>query len=155
MAKNKIYNVNIPKSNSKGKIIDAHIPKSKRPVIGITYLQVNNKNYGLKALSDTAKSRSDRNVYSELDEFIKNSAKLPSIEAVVEMYHSHNKLKNSDDYSRDIVKLLEKEYNVDATDLIHLHCKANGKGEFVLHGFILENVFEIVLIDPLHKIHSS
>lgn len=155
MGKNKFYNVNIPKSSSKDRIIDPNIPKSKRPVIGITYLQVCNIDYGLKALSDTAKTRSDRNVYNELNEFIKTASKLASIEDVVERYHSRKKLKNDDDYSKDIVNLLQKEYNVDATDLIHLHCKANGKGEFVLHGFILENVFEIVLIDPLHQLHSS
>lgn len=155
MGKNTLYSVNIPKSNNKDKIIDPHIPKSKRPVIGITYLQIGNKNYGLKSLSDAVKSRSDRAIYSELEDFIKDAAKLASIEKVVEKYHSHHKLKNDDKYSKDIVNLLKKDYNVDATDLTHLHCKANGKGEFVLHGFILENVFEIVLIDPLHQIHSS
>lgn len=155
MGKNKIYNVSIPKGNGKGKSIDTHIPKPKRPVIGISYLQIGNKNYGLKALSDADKSRSDRAIYSELEDFIKDAAKLDSIEEVVKKYHSRYKLKNDDDYSKDIVNLLKNDYNVDATDLTHLHCKANGKGEFVLHGFILENVFEIVLIDPLHKLHSS
>lgn len=155
MGKNKLYSVNIPKPGSKDKLTQPNIPKPKRPVIGITYLQVCNKDYGLKALSDTAKMRSDRNIYNELNEFIATSSKLSSIEKVVEMYHSRQKLKNDDEYSKYIVKLLKENYNVDATDLIHLHCKANGKGEFVLHGFILENVFEIVLIDPLHKIHSS
>lgn len=155
MGKNKLYSVNIPKPGSKDKLTQPNIPKPKRPVIGITYLQVCNKDYGLKALSDTAKMRSDRNIYSELNEFITASSKLPSIENVVELYHSRKRLKNDDEYSKYIVKLLKGNYNVDATDLIHLHCKANGKGEFVLHGFILENVFEVVLIDPLHKIHSS
>lgn len=155
MGKNKLYPVNIPKSNSKDRILDPHIPKSKRPVIGITYLQVCNRDYGLKALSEADKSRSDRNIYNELNEFITTSSKLSSIEEVVKKYHSRQKLKNNDDYSKDIVNSLKNDYNVDATDLIHLHCKANGKGEFVLHGFILENVFEIVLIDPLHQIHSS
>lgn len=155
MGKNKFYSVSIPKSNNKDKIIAPNIPKSKRPVIGITYLQVCNKDYGLKALSEADKSRSDRNIYNELNEFITTSSTLSSIEEVVKKYHSRNKLKNNDGYSKDIVDSLKKNYNVDATDLIHLHCKANGKGELVLHGFILENVFEIVLIDPLHQIHSS
>lgn len=155
MSKNKICSVNIPKANSKDKSIIPHIPKPKRPVIGITYLQVGNKNYGLKALSNADRSRSDRDIYSELEDFIKRASMLDSIETVVKTYHSRNKLKNNDEYSKDIVTLLKESYNVDATDLIHLHCKANGKGEFVLHGFILENVFEIVLIDPLHNLHSS
>lgn len=30
--------------------------------------------------------------------------------------------------------------------LIHLHCKSNGKGEFVVHGFQIDNVFEFCVI---------
>lgn len=76
-----------------------------------------------------------------------------TIQKVIEIYHSRYHLKNNDETSREIVKQL-KEKGIDATDLVHLHCKANGKGKFVLHGFILDNVFEIVLLDPEHELHG-
>lgn len=80
--------------------------------------------------------------------------KTPFRNIINEFYRSRKKQKNNDDYRKDIVNSLKKNYNVNATDLIHLNSKANGKGELVLHKFILENVFEIVLIDPWHQIHS-
>ena len=58
-----------------------------------------------------------------------------------EFYCSRKKQKNNDDYSKDIVNSLKKNYNVNATDLIHMHSKANGKGELVLHRFIHWKMF--------------
>lgn len=128
--------------------------KKDKPVIGMSFLQITNNRFGLKELNDVAKRRKDRDVYRELETFVKCASKMASIESVIERYHSRYSSKNKDKESQKMITLLKKEYDIDATDLIHMHCKANGKGEFVLHGFIRRNVFEIVWIDPEHTLHS-
>ena len=84
-----------------------------------------------------------------------DAAKQKSISDVVTKYCSSSSLKNRDDKSIRLLQKIKKEYDVDATDIVHLHCKPGGSGKFVLHGFILRNVFEIVIIDPNHEILKS
>ena len=149
----KIAQPNIPQNNNR--IPEPKIEeKPQKPVIGISFLQVTDNHFGLKELSKIAKKRTDRNVYKELETFINCASKMDCIEAVVERYHSKTALKNRDHKSEKMVAALKREYNIDATDLIHVHCQANGKGEFVLHGFISKNVFEVVWIDPEHTLHK-
>ena len=45
-------------------------------------------------------------------------------------------------------------YNIETSDMFHLHCDRDGKGKFVLHGFRINNCFEIVWIDPNHEFYK-
>lgn len=146
----------LPNNPSGRKILDINKPKDeKRAVIGITYLNFAKNDYDMKALAEThKKQKGERNVFGELESFIgKVNEEKMSIEELIELFHSRYKLKSNDKVSQEIVSLL-REKGIDASDFVHLHCKANGKGKFVLHGFILDNVFEIVLFDPDHKLHN-
>nr|DAV02256.1 MAG TPA: hypothetical protein [Caudoviricetes sp.] len=155
--KSKIPNQSLPNNPKGNKILSIDIPvnEEKRAVIGITYLNLASNNYNLKHLAEVHnKQRGNKDVFKDLECFIGNVNKEKmTIQKVIEIYHSRYHLKNNDETSREIVKQL-KEKGIDATDLVHLHCKANGKGKFVLHGFILDNVFEIVLLDPEHELHG-
>ena len=153
MSKGALARVPNPKSKA---IVDVHIePDTDKPVIGITYLDITNNNYGFKGFHKTAQGIHDRNLYDEFGAFVRDAAKQKSISDVVTKYCSSFSLKNKDDKSIRLLQKIKKEYDVDATDIVHLHCKPGGSGKFVLHGFILRNVFEIVMIDPNHEVHKS
>lgn len=80
---------------------------------------------------------------------------LNNINELVRLYGSKIYTKNTDKISKQIVKSLSDDFpTVDCDELIHIHCKKGGKGKFVLHGFVHDNIFEIVLIDPCHDLHS-
>ena len=62
--------------------------------------------------------------------------------------------KNVDDKSVAMMRKIQRDYNVETTSMIHIHCHLHGKGEFVLHGFVIRNCFEIVWFDPSHELHK-
>lgn len=138
-----------PKAKSGTDLVPVDIPKGRKPVIGITYFDATHNTYGLKNLAKCQKG--NRDIYKELHEFLKTVAKMSTIDEVVKKFHSNHKTKNTDKYSRQAIDSIKKKFNVEVGEMIHLHCKGNGKGEFVLHGFILYNIFEIVWMDPNHE----
>lgn len=118
--------------------------------IGITYLDKNK--YGLKDLFDTA--RGNKQCLVEFQEFLTSVREENDIGVFISEFISHNCANNSDKLSVNKTKQLQNDYNLEVDHLIHLHCKRNGKGKFVVHGFQIDNVFEIVWLDTGHKIHS-
>ena len=153
MSKNRIPTPVIPKSQG-FQLTEPKIPKSDRPVIGISFLQIDDKNYGLEHLAkEHNKQKGNRDVFNELSKFIKQSSKMGSIEEVINHFKPKHRIKNSDDKSVKMINKIGKEYNIETSDIIHLHTNGNGSGQFVLHGFRIYNVFEIVFIDPNHEMH--
>ena len=133
-----------------------NIPPQEKPVVGITYLEIEIGSYSLKELAGTARAqRGARNIYKELADFLEAARGCDSIQQLIGDFTSRNGLKNKDKASQKKMAHIQKMYHVDTTEMVHLHCKRNGKGAFVLHGFIIRNRFEIVWLDPLHKVHSE
>ena len=118
--------------------------------IGITYLDKNK--YGLKDLFDTA--RGNKQCLVEFQEFLVSARKENDIGVFISEFISHNRANNRDDLSVKKIKQLQYDYNLEVEHLIHLHCKRGGNGEFVIHGFQIDNVFEIVWLDTKHEVHS-
>lgn len=117
--------------------------------IGITYLDISS--YGLDDLFKIC--RGNRSYLKDLNDFIKSSREIDELGAFISKFISRNGSNNKDDRSISKVAELNQQYNIEVDHLIHLHCKAGGKGEFVIHGFQIDNVFEIVWLDPKHEIH--
>ena len=125
------------------------------PSIAFTYLDVEDKEYGLHGLAiNHKKQRGNRNLYKELNSFVKMAGKYKNISELITNHISHIKPKSDDKLTISKSKEIRKNYNVESCNIMHIHCKRDGKGEFVLHGFALHNCFEVVFIDPLHKLHK-
>lgn len=119
--------------------------------IGITYLD--RKNYGFKDLFKVVKG--ERGYLDDLNSFILQARRLNDIGEFIQKFSSHNKQKNEDEQSKNKIKNLQEKYKLEVDHLIHLHCKGGGNGEFVIHGFQIDNAFEIVWFDPKHEIHNK
>ena len=129
---------------------DVVFTKEKRPIIGITFLDRNN--YGLDDLIRCY--RGDKNCVNQLNDFLEKARKYTTISELITNHASHNKFKNTDSRSLRKFAQIQDEYEVETSDICHLHCNRGGTGRFVLHGFILNNCFEIVWLDVKHDVHD-
>ena len=154
----KLINVSIPKSNNgnNNKLYDIkHVNDYRSPCIGFTYLDVNTE-FGLKGLFKQYKSQlGNRNLFKELDEFLLAARNYKNIEELITNHISHNKAKSNDEKTRKKANSIKREYNIETCNIIHIHCKRGGNGEFVLHGFVIQNCFEVLFIDPMHSFIKS
>ncbi len=123
--------------------------KDVKPCVGITYLDKNR--FGLKDFFKAVKD--DKQKRKDFEEFLEAVRGYKNRDEVIEN-HCPRVLKNKDKDSQSKIKAIKNKYNIDATDMVHLHCKRQGKGEFVLHGFWLENIFEVVWLDCNHDLHK-
>ena len=134
--------------------VSASDVKGEKPCIGVTYLKADHED-GLKGLAEKArKHKGTRQLYKELDQFLELVRQYKSIEDLTDRHCPKNGLKSLDEASRDRVQRIQEKYNIETGAPCHIHCKGNGGGAFVLHGFIVRNRFEILCIDPLHQQHS-
>lgn len=133
-------------------ITDIDIPDDIKPEISITYLEISTGEYSLKGFYKISKKNPD--VYKDLSDFMVRARKYKNIQELLDNHCPKNGLKAKDKTSQQKMKEIKKLYNVDTSDMCHIHLKPNGKGAFVLHGFILHNCFEVVWLDPEHKIHK-
>lgn len=126
--------------------------KEKKPHVGITYLDKNK--YGL---SDFVKVvRGDKNYLTALEAFLEKCRQYESMTELVKNHQPHGKsAKNEDDVSETKINAIATLYNIETGEMYHLHILRDGKGEFVIHGFIIDNVFEIVWLDCKHEVHKS
>ena len=118
--------------------------------IGITYLD--SDKYGIKELFKVAKG--EKKYLDDLMGFIEKAREINDIGEVIATFVSHNRGTNDDKQSKKKVESLKTDYKIEVDHLIHLHCKIGGNGEFVIHGFQVDNIFEIVWLDPKHDVHS-
>lgn len=146
MSKGILYNPPKPENE---KIINKKINKTGIR-IGITYLDTDK--YGLKDLYRSARGKSK--YIDDFNSFIIKAREMDDIGDVIKNFSSHIKGKNDDITSKKKIEDLNKKYNIEVDHLIHLHCFIGGKGEFVIHGFQVDNIFEIVWLDPEHKVHK-
>jgi len=123
--------------------------KESRPIIGITFLDRNN--FGLNELYRIY--RGDKSCLDHLNDFLEKARQYKTISELISKHASHIKYKNADERSKEKIRQIKKEYDVDAEEIVHLHCDRGGTGVFVLHGFFLGNCFEIVWLDAKHDLH--
>lgn len=155
MSKNKTR-IPPPRTNSsEGNILtDINIPEDNRkPEISITYLEISSGEFSLKAFNKKCNKNSQ--FYEELAEFTERVKKYNNIQDLLDVHCPKNGLKAKDKNSHRKMEEIKRKYNVETSDMCHIHLKPNGKGAFVIHGFVLKNCFEIVWIDPEHRRHDS
>lgn len=133
--------------------VDESRVKQPTPVIGITYLQADDKKYGINALLKKEKAKNGLTIKT-LQDFLVKVRHYKTIDELISNHISHIKGKNVDDKSVAMMRKIQRDYNVETTSMIHIHCHLHGKGEFVLHGFVIRNCFEIVWFDPSHELHK-
>lgn len=126
-------------------------PKANAPVISITYLEKND--YGLQHLYKC--TRGDNRYVKQFESFLEKARQYNSITELLSNHGSHMSSKNTDSKSLQKVNELCNKYNLEVQEFIHLHCCTGGTGEFVMHGFLITNRFEIVWLDPKHEIHKQ
>lgn len=153
MSKNK-SRIPTPRTDfSEGSLITTvDIPKDRKPEISITYLEISSGEYSLKGFYKKCKQKSE--LYKELLEFTERVKKYNNIQQLLDIHCPKNGLKSNNKNSRKKMNEIKRKYNVDTSDMHHIHLKPNGKGAFVIHGFVLYNCFEVVWIDPEHTIHE-
>lgn len=128
---------------------------NEKPSVSITYLDYKG-NYGIKNLHKCHHmQRGQRDILKELGDFLVKARKFKNINDLVSNFASHNGSKNKDDESIRKLRQIQKEHNIETSDMLHLHCCGGGNGQMVLHGFILGSCFEIVWIDPNHELHKN
>ena len=149
MSKNKLTNVKLPKSTLVN--IDPNKTKEKKPHIGITYLDKNH--YGFQHFINCVKG--DKRYLHDLESFIEKCRRYESLTALIESHQPHGKgKKNADAKSIRKLEQIKNDYNIEPAEMIHLHALTKGNGEFVLHGFTIQNIFEIVWLDCKHEVHK-
>jgi hypothetical protein len=145
----KLNNKNLSKLENRTAKQDVVFRKENKPIIGITFLDKNN--YGLIDLYKVY--RGDKSCLRQFNDFLEKARSYDTITELIDNHKPHDKFKNEDEKSIQKLSQIQKEYNIEATDMCHLHCCRDGKGIFVLHGFILGNCFEIVWLDAKHDLH--
>ena len=118
--------------------------------ISITYLDDSNYNFEHIVKVGTG----NRELVKDLQRFISKAREYKSIDELIKNHKPHSSLKNKDSSSKQKIKELRDKYNLEIDYMYHIHCKRNGNGQAVLHGFQIDNNFEIVWIDLEHNAHS-
>lgn len=127
-----------------------NLPKQK-PTISITFMDAGKE---LKKFADYArKQQGEKDVYKQFEDFLVKVRQFNSIEEVISYFSPKKSIKNSDSESRAKMQELQKNFNIDTSDMVHIHCCGGGSGQMVLHGFVIHSSFEIVWIDPGHTRH--
>lgn len=148
-SKKKLANFTVPKSPLVE--IASEKAQEKKPHIGITYLDKNK--FGLKHFVKCASKNSE--YYEMLQKFIEQCREYETLSEMVSKHQPHGKgPKNFDKESENKIRHIQREYKIDTQEMIHIHTKCKGKGEFVLHGFRSNDVFEIVWLDCKHEQHK-
>lgn len=133
------------------KLTEVTLPSGKKkPRIGLTFITPDD--YCLNCLhKKQTKGHYAPTLFDELQSFIDGFRKIDSVSNAITRYISHIKGKNSDKASVEMIKALNAKFDLQIDSIIHLHSKAGGKGEFVIHGFLEDDTFEILWLDPHHE----
>lgn len=148
----KLTNVKLPKVGTEP-LIDVTIP-DKRPVLGMTLMKTTGS-FSMDDFSKFSKKNPDRHIYKELLDLQLEMQKCENMSIFLDRFHTRNRQidVNSKKALKDEVKRIREVFGKDLeSDITHIHSKPIGKGRFTLFGFVYENVFEVLLLDPDHKI---
>ena len=148
----KLTSVRLPKTGAEP-LADISI-EEKRPVLGMTLLKITGS-YSLDGFSKFSKKNPDRRIYSELLDLQREMYKCKSMTAFLKRFHTRNgdiNVAGNKALKEEVVRI-RNTFGADLeNDIIHIHGKALGKGAFTLFGFVYDNVFEVLLLDPEHEV---
>lgn len=126
--------------------------REKRPVLGMTLMKITGA-YSLDALCKLSKKNPDKKIFSELYDLQKQVYSCKNVTEFLSRFHSRNgELRDNAELKAELKRIrgtFDKEFS---DNIIHIHSKPLGKGQFTLFGFVYDNVFEILLLDPEHEI---
>ena len=133
-------------------LLDIQIPR-KRPVLGMTLLKLSGV-YSFGELIKFAKKAPGKNVAAELFELQKSVYACENIDEFLSRFHTRNgELPDGNKTLKAEIKRIRENFDKEFNDtIIHIHSKPKGKGSFTLLGFVYDNVFEILLLDPDHDV---
>ena len=151
----KLINVQEPKTGAEP-LVDISI-EEKRPVLGMTLLKITGA-YSLDHFSKFAKKNPDRQIYSELLDLQQEMYRCKSMSEFLNRFHTRNgeiNVSSNTALKQEAVRIRSAFGAELENEIKHIHGKALGKGEFTLFGFVYDNVFEVLLLDPEHEVAKS
>lgn len=126
-----------------------------QPMVDLRFLHQSNKCIKYAMAEIRGDSRTERDIFIDcFQKFIFDFSNQISISKALKTYSSHNNGSslNYKDY-RYLIEVLPESVQLIAKDeLIHLHLKPNGKGQYIIIGFCLNDILFILAIDPKHKL---
>lgn len=126
-----------------------------QPMVDLRFLHQSNKCIKYAMDEIRGDSRTEKNIFIDcFQKFIFDFSNQISISKALKTYSSHNNGSslNYKDY-RYLIEVLPESVQLIAKDeLIHLHLKPNGKGQYIIIGFCLNDILFILAIDPKHKL---
>ena len=125
----------------------------KRPVLGMTMLKLKGA-YSMDALAKLSKRDAGRDVYQELQDLQKSMYTYENMSSFMKDYHTkYGEYETaSQDALRREKKRLRELFALDLSGFQHIHTRPRGNGKFTLIGFVYDNVFEVLMLDPEHAI---
>lgn len=132
-------------------LLNIQIPE-KRPVLGMTLMKITGS-YSLDTLYKLSKKNPDKRLMDELRELQNQIYWSKSITEFLNRFHTrYGELRDNKELKAELKRIrstFDKEFS---DNVIHIHSKPLGKGQFTLFGFVYANVFEVLLLDPNHEI---
>lgn len=126
-----------------------------QPMVDLRFLHQSNKCIKYAMDEIRGDSRTEKNIFIDcFQKLIFDFSNQISISKALKTYSSHNNGSslNYKDY-RYLIEVLPESVQLIAKDeLIHLHLKPNGKGQYIIIGFCLNDILFILAIDPKHKL---
>lgn len=150
MSKAKLYDIKISQCKEK---LPIEIKKTdKNVVLGMTFISLSG-DYGLEKFCRHKQIISGRNLYDEFKQFQNQARQFSDMRTFINAYSPHNGQPKNHSFQIKESERLKKDYNFDAeaSHIIHIHAKSHGNGKTVIWGYIYDNVFEVLAIDPKHK----
>jgi hypothetical protein len=116
----------------------------------------------LKAFVRQCKGKSEQVDYiNKFQRFIKEFSAYTNSSDAIKSFTSKNGSKVDNEYTKRIISNFKQQHPNgeeilgNAEDLLHLHFNKNGKGESVIFGTLIENVFYIIAFDLKHSFQKS
>ncbi len=129
-------------------------PTKRNIAVGISFFRLNEA-YGMKAFCDMrGKIIGERDLFRELDDFRRKASQMNDMIAFLTLYQPHNGQPKTNAFRSAEAERLRENYgfkDFEEARILHIHAKMHGKGETVLWGFVYDNVFELLAIDPKHE----
>lgn len=141
-------------------LTNSNKPDGPNPVVCLKYLH--NSSKCLATVTKQYKGKGGIGFLKLFQEFIFNFSDHKSITESAKYFTPKNGSKIKKEANRYVKNIIDdfkqKNTNVDAdyiSDSIqHFHLKPGGKGKEVVFGFIKDNVFHIIAIDPFHEFNQ-
>lgn len=126
-----------------------------QPMVDLRFLHQSNKCIKYAMDEIRCDSRVDKDKFIDcFQKFLFDFSNQTSISNALKTYSSHKNGSGLDYRNyRYLIDVLPRSVQLIAKDeLIHLHLKPNGNGQYIIIGFCLNDILFILAIDPKHKL---